>query len=83
MDGNVDQAVLDEVIRHAAAAPQPEKMIPHGSTVRDRMTPQQRFRSASGAAQSRRLGSSGDRDRYREGYGMVIRDAIERGTSHP
>jgi len=83
MDGNVDQAVLDEVIRRAPEVTLPEKMIPHGSTVRDRMTPQQRFRSASGAVRSRRLGSSGDRNRCRDGCGMVIRDAIERGTSHP
>lgn len=83
MKGNLDHAVLDDVIRRAVDGVQPEKMILHGSTVRERMTPRQRFRTAPGAARSRRLGSSGDIDRYREGYGMVIREANERETSHP
>ena len=100
MDGKVDQAVLDEVIRRVVQVAQPEKIILFGSAVRGRMGPHSDLDllvvragvdaldlmgdiylnlRGVGAAVDAIVASPDDLERYRDSYGMVIREALREG----
>ena len=59
MDGTLDHAVLDEVIRRVVEVASPEKIILLRSAVRGRMGPHSDFGSARGPVRSRHIGSHG------------------------
>ena len=100
MDGTLDHAVLDEVIRRVVEVAKPEKIILFGSAARGRMGPHSDLdllvvRSGVdtldlmgdiylnlrgvGAAVDAIVVSAEDVERYRDSYGMVIREAIRNG----
>lgn len=100
MDGTLDHAVLDEVIRRVVEVAKPEKIILFGSAARGRMGPHSDLdllvvRSGVdtldlmgdiylnlrgvGTAVDAIVVSAEDVERYRDSYGMVIREAIRNG----
>lgn len=100
MDGPMDKAVLDEVIRRVVAVAQPEKIILFGSAVRGRVGPGSDLDllvvragvdaldlmgdiylnlRGVGAAVDAIVASPDDLERYRDSYGMVIREALRNG----
>ena len=100
MDGPVNKAVLDEVIRRVVAVAQPEKIILFGSAVRGRVGPDSDLDllvvragvdaldlmgdiylnlRGVGAAVDAIVASPDDLERYRDSYGMVIREALRNG----
>ena len=100
IDGIVDQAVLDDVIRRVVEVAQPEKIILFGSAARGRMGPHSDLDllvirggvdaldlmgdiylnlRGVGTAVDAIVASPDDLERYRDSYGMVIREALREG----
>lgn len=100
MDGTLDNAVLNEVIRRIVEVARPEKIILFGSAARGRMEPHSDLdllvvRSGAdardlmgkiylnlrgvGTAVDAIVVSAEDVERYRDSYGLVIREAVRNG----